>query len=197
MNLFNLARLVFISMSDDTEREEYVYVLDYLPQGHADDRVQNEPVVQGVGEDNFTLLELVARDDASIKVGDRVYVGEGKREEIERVKKRLDYEEITQNARSELEYAVRDIIEDNEERFINFFNDAQSVTIRMHQLDLLPGVGKKIRNSILDERKYEPFESFEDLEDRISGLHNPKDILVERIVNEIRDEDLKYRTFAR
>lgn len=184
-------------MPDDTEREEHIYVLDYLPEGHTEDRVSDEPVAEGVGTKHFTLLEVVPREDAEINIGDYVYVGGGDRDEVQRVKKRIDYEGLTQGARSELEYAVKDIIESSEERFVDFFNNAQSVTIRLHQLDLLPGVGEKIRNSILDERKYEEFESFDDLEERISGLHNPDEILAERILEEIRDEDLKYKLFVR
>lgn len=184
-------------MADDTEREDYIYVLDYLPEGHTEDRVSDEPVAQGVGTEHFTLLEVVPRRDADITIGDTVYVGGGDRDVVERVKKRIDYDGLTQGSKSELEYAVKEIIDRNEERFVDFFNDAGSVTIRLHQLDLLPGVGEKIRNSILDERKYEEFTGFEDLEERISGLHNPDDIVGERILEEIRDEDLKYKLFVR
>jgi putative nucleotide binding protein len=49
---------------------------------------------------------------------------------------------------------------------------------------------------VLDERKRAPFESFEELEERIAGLHDPKGVLVDRILEELRDEDLKYRTFV-
>jgi putative nucleotide binding protein len=63
-------------------------------------------------------------------------------------------------------------------------------------LNLLPGIGKKLRNNILDARKRGPFESFEDLEERVSGLHRPKEVLVERILEELRDDDLKYKTFV-
>ncbi|MFB6297765.1 MAG: DUF655 domain-containing protein, partial [Salinirussus sp.] len=79
----------------------------------------------------------------------------------------------------------------------DFYNEAQPITLRLHQLNLLPGIGKKLRNSILDERKRRPFGSFDDLESRISGLHDPEGVLVERIIEEIREEDLKYRIFAR
>jgi putative nucleotide binding protein len=48
----------------------------------------------------------------------------------------------------------------------------------------------------LDERKREPFDSFADVEDRVAGLHNPEEVLVDRIVEEIREDDLKYRTFV-
>ena len=56
---------------------------------------------------------------------------------------------------------------------------------------------RSLRNNVLDERKRKPFESFEDVEGRVSGLHNPREVLVERIIEELREEDLKYRVFAR
>lgn len=183
--------------ASDADREDHIYVLDHLPGGHAEDRVSDEAIAQGVGVDNFTLLEVIPKEDASITIGDTVYVGEGDRDVIERVKSRIDHDELTGGAENELEYAVEAIIDAEEERFLEFFNEAGSVTIRMHQLDLLPGVGEKIRNTILDERKYEPFESLEDLEERVSGFHNPSDVLVERIMDEIRDRDVKYKIFAR
>ena len=89
------------------------------------------------------------------------------------------------------------MVEADEQRFVDFYNDAQPITLRLHQLNLLPGIGKKLRNNILDERKRAPFESFADIEERISGLHNPKEVLVERIIEELREDDLKYRIFAR
>ena len=79
---------------------------------------------------------------------------------------------------------------------MDFYNDAQPITLRLHQLNLLPGIGKKLRNSILDERKRKPFEDFDDLTERVAGLHRPKEILAERILEELREEDLKYRIFV-
>jgi len=88
------------------------------------------------------------------------------------------------------------VVEREERRFVDFYNDAQPITLRLHQLNLLPGIGKKLRNNVLDERKREPFDSFADVEDRVAGLHNPEEVLVDRIVEEIREDDLKYRTFV-
>lgn len=184
-------------MSEDEDREEYIYVLEYLPGGKTEDRASDEDLVQGLGTENFTLLEVVPRDDADVTIGDTLYVGSGDREKVERVKRRIDHDNLTQGARKELDYAVADIVEEHEDRFVDFFNNAGSVTIRMHQLDLLPGVGEKIRNNILEERKYNEFESFEELEEEISGLHSPEEILVDRILQEVRDEDVKYKLFVR
>jgi len=88
-------------------------------------------------------------------------------------------------------------VADNEQRFVDFYNEAQPITLRLHQLNLLPGIGKKLRNGILDERKRRPFGSFDDLEARVEGLHDPEAVIVERVLEELRETDLKYRTFAR
>jgi putative nucleotide binding protein len=109
----------------------------------------------------------------------------------------VDHDGLSGGARSELEYVVEDLVAAERERFVDFYNDAQPITLRLHQLNLLPGIGKKLRNTILDERKRHPFEDFEDLRSRVNGLHNPEEVLVERILEEIREDDLKYRTFAR
>jgi len=56
--------------------EEYVYVLDYLPEGRGDIPPHRRyPVVYGVGENQFTLLELVPKDNVEINIGERIYVG--------------------------------------------------------------------------------------------------------------------------
>ena len=185
--------------SDDGSAVSAV-LLDYLPHGRPSDdrpRHRKSPVAYAMGEGDFHLYELVLEPDAGVNIGDHVIVEP--REEREGVAevREIEYGDLTGGAQSELEYAVGEIVDADERRFVDFYNDAQPITLRLHQLNLLPGIGKKLRNTILDERKRKPFESFEDLDDRVSGLHRPKEILVERIIEEIRDEDLKYRIFAR
>jgi len=183
----------------DGPRLRHAVLLDYLPHGRADDdrpQYQKPPLAYAVGESDFRLFETVFEDEAEESIGDRVVVEPAEeREDIDRVRT-IDYEDLSGGAQSELEYAIEDIVTENEERFVDFYNDAQPITLRLHQLNLLPGIGKKLRNNVLDERKRGKFESFEDLEERISGLHDPKSVLTERIMEEIRDDDLKYRAFA-
>jgi putative nucleotide binding protein len=185
--------------SDESDAN-YAVVLDYLPHGRADDdrpQYEKSPLAYALGEADFRLFELTLGDDADVGIGDRVIVEPaGDRERVTALRE-VPYDELSNAAHSELEYVVAEIVEANEERFVDFFNDAQPITLRLHQLNLLPGIGKKLRNNILDERKRGPFESFDDLEERISGLHNPREILVERIQEELRDDDLKYKTFVR
>jgi len=169
-------------------------VLDVLPHGRSDDdrpQHQKEPLAYALGVDEFHIYELSLDDDDDIAFGDRIdLTAFGRLTEV-------DFENLPSGARQELEYAVQDIVDADERRFIDFYNDAQPITLRLHQLNLLPGIGKKLRNTILDERKRKPFESFEDLEERVSGLHSPKEVLVDRIQEELRDDDLKYRIFVR
>jgi putative nucleotide binding protein len=185
----------------DSEREEATgagaVVLDFLPHGRTEDdrpQYEKEPLAYVLDVGTFQLSELVVDGDAGVSIGDRIEVDGNP--DVDRVR-RIDYDDLPGGAQSELEYAVADLVEAEEERFVDFYNDAQPITLRLHQLDLLPGVGKKIRNGVLDGRKRRPFEGFDDLEARVDGLHNPQDVLVERILEELREEDLKYRTFVR
>ncbi len=187
---------------DETEEStlRMAVVLDVLPHGRADDdrpRYKKSPLAYALGEEDFRLVELRLDDDADVSIGDRVVLGPAdERVAVEEIRD-IEYDALSNTAVSELEYVVDEILTEHESRFVGFYNDAQPITIRLHQLNLLPGIGKKLRNNILDERKRGPFESFADLEDRISGLHNPKDILAERIMSELRDDDLKYKAFVR
>jgi putative nucleotide binding protein len=187
-------------MSDD-ERDESAgsraVVLDVLAHGRAEDdrpQYQKEPLAYAVDVSEFGLYELVLTDAAAVSIGDDIDLDDT--DSTERISE-IEYEDLPSGANSELDYAIEDIVEANEQRFVDFYNDAQPITLRLHQLNLLPGIGKKLRNNILDERKRQPFSSFEELEERISGLHNPKEVLVERIIEELREDDLKYRIFVR
>ncbi|MGM0591172.1 MAG: DUF655 domain-containing protein [Halobacteriota archaeon] len=182
---------------DDEPR--YGIVLDSLPHGRADDdrpRYKRKPLAYALGETDFRLVELLLTEDSEVTIGDRVCIEpEADRELVERVDD-VDYDSLSNTAHAELEYVVEDIVDGDEDRFVGFYNEAQPITLRLHQLNLLPGIGKKLRNNILDERKRKPFDSFEDLSERVSGLHHPDEVLVERIIEELRDDDLKYKAFV-
>ncbi|MFB6132327.1 MAG: DUF655 domain-containing protein [Halanaeroarchaeum sp.] len=189
-------------MSDTEESDangEQAVVLDVLAHGRSDadePQYRRSPVAYAVGEDTFALFEMTLTDDADITIGDRVAIRPAFEEGIDRGRQ-VGYEDLTDGARSELEYVIEEIVEEQEERFVDFFNDAQPVSLRLHQLNILPGIGDKLRDSILDERKRQRFESFEQLESVIDGFHDPKGTITDRILEEIRDgEDLKYRLFV-
>ena len=179
-------------------KEQYAVVLDVLLKGRADDPrpiYKREPIIQGVGIEQFKLLELVPKSP-DIKIHDQVYIGDEEREKIERVKRRIGYEDLTSTAKLELPFAVERIVTEHKERFVDFFNKAISITPRMHMLHLLPGIGKKLMWEILEERQKEPFGSFEDIAHRIKSLSHPDKMIIERILEEIQNPDVKYRLFT-
>lgn len=180
------------------KREEVARVLDYLPYGRAPDSrsYQKQPLVQAVGETNFVLMEMTPKAGAVPAAGTRVYIGSGERDVIDHVNRRIDYAELSNSAKLEVPFEIQKIVLDNEARFIRFFNDAGPLTTRMHALELLPGIGKKLMWAVLNERKKGPFKSFQDLMDRVKGLHYPEKLIAKRVEDELMDDRIKYRVFT-
>ncbi|RLF28596.1 MAG: DUF655 domain-containing protein [Thermoplasmata archaeon] len=180
--------------------EDYVYILDYLPKGRGDlPPYKRRPVVYGIGENQFTLLELIPKRDATFNIGERIYVGKDpeKRKKIEKIKGRVNYEDLTTTAHGEMPYIILDIVHNTEERFIKFFNEAPAISTRFHVLELLPGLGKKMMHEILEERKKKPFTSFKEMQERIDFLRSPDKLIAKRIELELMDPNQKYRLFTR
>ncbi|MEM3586943.1 MAG: DUF655 domain-containing protein [Candidatus Jordarchaeaceae archaeon] len=183
---------------DSKKYEDFAYVLDYLPQGRADDprpSFQREPLVQAIGETYFTLLELIPKKGTTFSLHERIYIGKGSRTKIDHVQRRIRYEDITPTAKSELPFIIEKIVQTREKEFVDFFNNARPITTRLHQLKLIPGIGKKTMWLILEERKKEPFKSFENLSERVR-MPDPKKVIVNRIISELKGED-KYCLFTR
>ncbi len=180
--------------------EDYVYILDYLPEGRADlPQHRREPVAYGLGENQFTLLELIPKAGANLLVGDRVYIGKdlALRDQIEKVKGRVNYEDVTSGAHGELPYVLEQMIKEQEDKFVKFYNDAPAISTRFHALELLPGLGKKSMTAVIDERRKKKFESFEEIHARVPAIHHPEQLVAKRIELELTDPKQKYHVFAR
>lgn len=169
------------------KKEENAVVLDYLSRGYVKSDMSKfggEPIAQAIGTDQFTLLELTPKRGVDLDIQDTVYIGSGKRDKIYRIG-RLDYENLTATSRIELEYAIRDIILNNEEKYVEFFNTAGAVSTRLHKLELIPGIGKKYMWEIIEARKEKPFENFDDIKERVPNLNDPVGMLVNRVMQEL------------
>jgi putative nucleotide binding protein len=95
-----------------------------------------------------------------------------------------------------LERAVEKVILLQEKKFVQFFNAAGSISLKRHQLELIPGIGKQHLEDILRERQAKPFESLKELEERIKFLSSPVVLLRRHIIEELKGEE-KYYLFAR
>jgi len=181
------------------EKEEYGVVLDYLPNGYPfDSRPSHRKtaIVQAIGAQKFVLLELAPKKEAAaMQPGKRIYIGEGKRDEIHHIVGKLPYNKLTTTAKAELQYIIDDIIKQNEKQFVDFFNEARPLSTRMHQLELLPGLGKKHMWEIINAREEKKFESFDDIKKRVKLLPDPKKAVIKRILKEIEGDE-KHRLFV-
>ena len=176
-------------------REEHAIVLEFLPNGYPLGK-KMMPIAQAIGVNNLTLLELVPRRGENLEVGEEVYIGEGKRDKIYYILGRLKREKLTEAAKSQLNEFIKKVVKEREEEFVKFFNQSDAINKRMHQIELLPGLGKKHMMEILKQRGEKDFESFEDMRKRVANLPDPQKAVEKRIFNELTNME-RYNLFVK
>lgn len=165
--------------------EEYAYVLDLTIRGRSITvRGREGTIIQAVGEERLTLLELLGVPNMTFDLDERVYIGREGRTKILSVLGRLDYANISTAAKNEVPLIIEKIVKANEKKFIGYINLSQPINPRIHSLELIPGIGKTYMMTILNEREKRPFENFDDLQKRV-GLRDPSKLIARRIIDEI------------
>lgn len=179
-------------------KEETVIVLDFLPNGYPFDErpsYMKTPIAQAIGKEHFVLLELVPKKDIHLQPYEEVYIGEGKRDKIHHIVGKLPVSKLTATGKNELEFIVKDLVNKNEKKFVDFFNTARPLSTRMHQLELLPGLGKKHMWQIVEVRNEKLFESFADIKKRVKLMPDPEKVVIKRILQELQGPE-KHRIFV-
>lgn len=177
------------------EKEETAIILDYLPNGYPLEK-KMMPIVQAIGKKNLTLLELVPRREVSLNINEEVYIGEGKRDKIYYILGRLPKDKLTEAAKNQLKEFIEKIVREREKEFVEFFNKSEAINKRLHQLELLPGFGRRHMQEVLNQRKEKEFESFEDMKKRIQNLPDPEKTIQKRIFSELVNEE-RYHLFVK
>lgn len=177
-----------------TRKDDYAIVLDYLPHGYPLEG-KMRPVVQAIGAEHFALLELAPTRGAAFELNEKVYIGPEKRDKIYYIVGRLKETKLTEKAKIQLQEFIEKIVGEREKEYVNFFNTAQAISMRLHRFELLPGFGRKHTEEVLLARKEKPFESFEDLKNRVNNLPDPKKAIEKRIFEEIM-ENPRQRLFV-
>lgn len=175
--------------------EDFAWVIEYMPSGHAA-ALRKEPAVQLLGTRFFTLLEATVTPASSIMLSQKVNVGKEGRTEIVHIKGRIGYDDLTNGAREFLPSMLKKAVEEREGEFVSFINNARPISIRVHTLDLLPVIGKKTMEAIIQERETKPFETFADLHKRVPTLTDPVGVFVHRILSELQGHE-KYYLFTK
>ena len=168
--------------------EEYAYVLD--SKSHTKSTTvhgRTGIIVVAIGEERLTLLEILGIENSTFNVGEKIYIGKEGRTKVQSVLGKMDYIKISDSAKNEIPGVVESIVTENEKKFVDYINNAQPLTPRIHALELIPGIGKTYLNVIIKEREKVQFESFDDIEKR-AGLKEPRKHLSQRIIEEISGE---------
>ena len=165
--------------------EENAYVLDFQPRGKSSIiRGREGPIVQALGEERLTLLELLAAENQEFETGEKLRIGREGRDKILSVFGKLPYEDLTSEAKNQLLGVCEIIVKNNEARYVALFNELQPLTPRLHGLELIPGIGKTFMKVAIEERGKRPFASFDDIQNRV-GVHEPAKLVAKRIAEEL------------
>jgi putative nucleotide binding protein len=179
--------------------EDEAIILDIVPSAKLErgQYVERGMVVaQMVGWEYFTLLEAAINQSLNPKPGLRLYIGKDVPRQLVRILRRISYQELTENAKFTLEKVVEEIVKEREAELVEFINTCGPLTPRLHALEALPGVGKKISMRLIEERSKAPFTSFKDIEER-AGIQNFDKMIIKRIIEELSDPNAKYWLFTR
>ena len=165
--------------------EEFAYVLDFIQRGRSSIIKGREgPIVQVLGEERLTLLELLAVENEDFETGEKLRIGREGRAKILSVFGKLAYEDLTSEAKAQLLGVCEIIVKNNEARYVAYFNELQPLTPRLHGLELIPGIGKTFMKTIIELREKHPFTSFDDIQNRV-GLREPAKLVAKRIAEEL------------
>ena len=179
---------MYRAQSHSHKYEEYAYVLDFNSRGKSTTvRGRDGIIVTGIGEDRLTLLEILGVPNSTFEIGEKIYIGKEGRTKVSSVLGKMEYSRISSSAQSELLTVIENIVTINEKKFVEYLNNAQPLTPRIHALELIPGIGKTYMKTMLEEREKKKFESYEDLQDRV-GFKDPVKHISERIMDEISGE---------
>ena len=171
-----------------TEKEEDAIILDYLPYGYPMAQGQRmSSVAQAIGVKTLALLELIPRRGITLAPKEKVYIGPEKRDKIYFIKGRLSKEKLTESAKIQLQEFVESLVAEQEKSYVDFFNSAQPINTRLHQLELLPGFGQKHTKELIEEREKKPFESLDNIKSRVKSIPDPRKAVEKRILEELQE----------
>lgn len=168
---------------DNKIKEEFAIILDIISENS--NSYRENKLIQAIGTKTYVLLELAPKPDVELNLGDKVYIGEGKRDEIQFIKRALFFDRLSSNAKSELLYSIIDIVNEREEEYIKFLNSAGPITIRQHALEMIPGVWKKHLKDLLELRETTTFQNYKDVTEKCPFLSDPAKAFAQRILDEI------------
>ena len=135
-----------------------------------------------IGTDYFILMDLDLNDDVDVKVQEKIPLGKDS-VFVKQERAHLSYDDLSKDQEFETEKAVYSIVTANEPKYVKFFNDQSKEASQLHFLDPL---NRKKGSKIIAEKELNgDFESFEDIDNRVSFIESSKDLIVNRVLYEL------------
>ena len=136
-----------------------------------------------VGTDRFTLLHVELKDGVEVNPQDRILLSKYS-DEVEKIGYRISYDNLSNSEKEELNKAIHRIILDDEKKYVNFFNRQNRERMQLHFLD---GISRKAGTKIVAQREKKDFESFEDINKRISFIDDSEELIFKRVFYELSE----------
>ena len=159
------------------ENENYALVLGQIITK------DNKNTANVVGTERFTLLHIELKEGVEVKPQDKILLSKYS-EEVEKINYRISYDNLSNAEKEELNKAIHRIILDDEDKYVHFFNRQSKDRMQLHFLD---GISRKAGTKIVSEREKKDFESFEDINKRVSFIDDSEELIFKRVIYELTE----------
>ena len=161
-----------------SNNEDYGIVLS---QKITKDNVNTATVM---GTNKFTLINLELNEDVELKVQDKILITKDS-DIVKKQNHRLSYDDLSNEEQMEAEKAIHSIVIANENKYVSFFNKQSKDGSQLHLLD---GISRKNSMKVLDEKELNgDFESFDDINNRVSFIDDSEDLIAKRVLYELSE----------
>ncbi|MHA2223943.1 MAG: DUF655 domain-containing protein [Candidatus Hodarchaeales archaeon] len=171
-------------------------VIDFFPQGKSLSRKRAEdynPLAVVVTTNGFQFFDVILANNTKYSLRDTLTITFSNRKILQL--NQIQYDQLSSSALKIIPEIIKQVVLKKESHYVAFLNQAHPLTTRMHQLQLLPGVGQKRMWAILEARKRALFVNFKDFTKR-TGVSDPSSLFSNRIITEL-EEPPKYRLFTK
>lgn len=137
-----------------------------------------------MGTEKFTLKRIELNEDVRLKPQDKILITKDSKE-LKKTNQKLSYDDLSNEEQIEAEKAIHSIVIANENKYVGFFNKQSKDGTQLH---LLEGISRKNSMKIIEEKELNgDFESFEDIDNRISFIDDSEDLIAKRVLYELSE----------
>lgn len=159
------------------ENENYALVLGQIKTK------DNKNTANVVGTERFTLLHIELKEGVDVNPQDKILLTKHS-DEVEKINYRISYDNLSNSEKEELNRAIHRIILTDEKKYVHFFNSQSRDRMQLHFLD---GISRKAGTKIVSEREKKDFESFEDINKRVSFIDDSEELIFKRVFYELTE----------